>query len=150
MVRQFNSWLDAGCTNLHSATDFYGKYICVSPQGGEFKNPDNPPVPNPTPGTSDGYMKEKIAPPDGVQVAKGTTLQCGKWHVVAAGDACVKICLSNGIDTNLFHEINPSLGSGADCDASLKEKTALCAGPTYNWKNGTPDSARKASPTLGT
>jgi hypothetical protein len=137
MVQQFNSWLDAGCTNLHTATDFYGKNICVSPQGGAFKNPDNPPVPNPTPGTADGYTKEKISPPEGAKVAAGTTLQCGKWHVVTAEDTCVKICLTNGIDTNLFHEVNPSLGPGADCDASLKEQVALCAGPTYNWKTTT-------------
>ncbi|KAH8706873.1 hypothetical protein GQ44DRAFT_753038 [Phaeosphaeriaceae sp. PMI808] len=145
IVQQFNSWLNMGCTNLHSATAFYGKYICVSPQGGEFKNPDKPPVSNPTLGTADGYTREKVAPPEGAKVAEGTTLQCGKWHVVAAGDACVKICLTNGIDTNLFHEVNPSLAPGADCDASLKEQTALCAGPTYNWKTVTLGSSSSAT-----
>lgn len=146
MIRQFNSWLDAGCTNLQTATDFYGKTICVSPQGGEFKNPDKPTVPNPTPGKADGYTKQKVAPPLDATVAQGTTMQCGKWHVVVAEDTCVKICLINGIDTNLFHEANPSLAAGAGCDQSLKEQSAYCVGPTYDWKT-TPDTS---SPQPGT
>jgi hypothetical protein len=136
-IQRYNSWLDAGCLNLHSATDFYGKNICASPQGGEFKNPDKPPVPNPTPGTADGYTREKVAPPKGASIAEGTTTECGRWHVVIAGDTCVKICLTNKIDAILFHEVNPSLASGDDCDASLKEQTALCAGPMYTWKTPT-------------
>ncbi|CAN9459516.1 unnamed protein product [Alternaria sp. RS040] len=135
MVRQFNPWLDAGCTNLHTSTDFYGKTICVSPQGGTFVNPTAPPVANPLPKPADGYSMTKVAPPEGAIITQGTTLNCGKWHVVAADDSCVKICLTNGIDIMLFHEVNPSLGAGGDCDASLKENTALCTGPTYGWKD---------------
>jgi hypothetical protein len=133
-VRLYNSWLDAACTNLHSATDFYGKVICVSPQGGTFVNPEKPPVPNPTPIPSDGYTNEKVMPPENVQIAEGTTLLCGKWHVVTSGDSCAKICLANSIETGLFHEVNPSLADGIECDASLKEQTALCAGPIHSWK----------------
>jgi len=134
MVQRYNSWIDAGCLNLQTSTDFYGKAICVSPQGGAFVNPTTPPVANPTPKPVDGYSKAKVAPPEGAVVAQGTTLECGKWHVVAADDSCVKICLTNGIDTMLFHEVNPSLAAGGGCDASLKETTALCTGPTYVWK----------------
>jgi hypothetical protein len=135
MVQRYNSWVDGACTNLQPATDFYGKVICVSPQGGTFVNPTKPALPNPTPFPADGHTKTKIPPPEGALVAEGTTMECGKWHVVISGDLCVKICLANGIDTLLFHEVNPSLAAGDGCDASLKEKTALCAGPTYNWKN---------------
>jgi hypothetical protein len=135
MVQRYNSWVDGACTNLQPATDFYGKVICVSPQGGTFVNPTKPALPNPTPVPADGHTKTKIPPPEGASVAEGTTMECGKWHVVVSGDLCVKICLANGIDTLLFHEVNPSLAAGDGCDSSLKEKTALCAGPTYNWKN---------------
>ncbi|KAF2820810.1 hypothetical protein CC86DRAFT_360066 [Ophiobolus disseminans] len=138
LVQRYNSWLDIACTNLQSATDYYGKIICVSPQGGAFVNPTKPVVPNPTPVPADGHTKAKIPPPEGASVAEGTTMECGKWHVVVSGDLCVTICLANGIDTLLFHEVNPSLAAGDGCDTSLKEKTALCAGPTYQWKNPPP------------
>lgn len=134
MLQRFNSWLDVGCTNLHTASGFYGRYICVSPQGGKFKNPDKPPVPDLIPSIADGHMRDWVAPPEGAKVAEGTTRHCGKWHIVAAADTCAKICLMNGIDTNLFHEANPSLGPGADCDASLEAQTALCTGPRHSWK----------------
>ncbi|KAH9876214.1 hypothetical protein J1614_004093 [Plenodomus biglobosus] len=106
MVQRYNSWLDTACSNLQSATDFYGKVIYVSPQGGMFVNPTKPLVSNPTPVPVDGYTKAKI-------------------------------CLTNGIDTLLFHEVNPSLAAGDACDASLKEQTALCTGSTYQWKDPT-------------
>ncbi|KAF3031361.1 hypothetical protein E8E11_000523 [Didymella keratinophila] len=134
MVQRYNSWIDGGCTNLQSATDFYGKVICVSPQGGTFVNPAKSPASNPPTTIADGYTHDKVLPPDGAKVADGTTMQCGKWHVVTTGDTCAKICVLNKIETGLFHEVNPSLADGAGCDASLVEKTALCAGPMYNWK----------------
>lgn len=77
-VQRFNSWLDSGYLNLHSATDFYGKNIYASPQGSKFKNPNKPLVPNPTPGTSDSYTTEKVAPPKGASMAEGTTIECGR------------------------------------------------------------------------
>jgi hypothetical protein len=135
MVQRYNSWVDIACTNLQPATDFYGKVICVSPQGGAFVNPTKPVIPNPTPVPADGHTTTKVAPPEGATVAEGTTIECGKWHVVVGGDFCVTICLANVIDTALFHEVNPSLAAEDRCDASLKEGTALCVGPTYNWKN---------------
>jgi hypothetical protein len=141
VLLQYNSWLDAGCTNLQSATGFYGKSICASPQGGSFVNPTAPAVPNPTPNPSDGYSRDKVAPPEGAVVAQGTTMECGKWHVVAIDDFCVKICLTSGIDTDLFHQVNPSLEGGAACDASLKAKTALCVGPMYSWKDAVPSTS---------
>lgn len=136
LVQRYNSWLDVACTNLQPATDFYGKVICVSPQGGQFVTPSEPVIPKPTtPTPVDGYTKAKVPPPEGAVVAQGTTMECGKWHVVVNGDSCVKICLTNGIETSLFHEVNLSLAAGDECDSSLKEQTALCAGPTYQWKD---------------
>ena len=141
VLLKYNSWLDAGCTNLLSATGFYGKSICASPQGGTFVDPTTPAVPDATPNPSDGYSSKKGPPPEGAVVAQGTTMECGKWHVVTAEDFCVKICLTNGIDATLFHQVNPSLGDGTACDASLKAKTALCVGPMYGWKSAAPSTS---------
>lgn len=135
MVQRYNSWVNIACTNLQPATDFYGKVICVLPKGGAFVNPTKPVIPNPTLVLVDRHTKTKVALPKGATVAEGTTIECGKWNVVVRGDFCVTICLANVIDTVLFHEVDPSLAAGDGCDASLKEGTALCAGPTYNWKN---------------
>jgi hypothetical protein len=33
-VRGYNAWIKSDCSNLQPGTDFYGKNICVSPQGG--------------------------------------------------------------------------------------------------------------------
>ncbi|KAH5372380.1 hypothetical protein HBI49_061230 [Parastagonospora nodorum] len=136
-VQRHNSWVDGGCTNLQSATDFYGKVICVSPQGGTFANPVAIPGWNPTPVPADGHTNQKVSPPDGVKVAEGTTTQCGRWHVVAVGDSCAMICVANKIEAGLFHEVNPSLANGTECDSSLQVDTALCAGPTYSWNSRT-------------
>lgn len=135
MLQRYNSWIDSACTNLQTGTGFYGKTICVSPQGGESVNPPTPPVVDGSPKTSDGYTRVKTPPPVGATVAKGTTMICGKWHLVSQDDSCVKICLTNGIDTTLFHQVNPSLAAGEDCTSSLKVGTALCTGPNYEWRN---------------
>lgn len=139
---QYNSWLNSACSNLQSATDFYGKTICVSPQGGTAYKPRSFVVRNAIPDYLDGHSRVRYPAPEGATVAEGTTTACGKWHVVAEDDLCVKICLANYIDTELFHETNPSLDAGDACDASLKVATALCVGPIYGWQdprfNGSP------------
>lgn len=132
-VRNYNSWLDALCTNLHTATDFYGKIICVSPQGGTFSGTVPSPAPTGSPGTGDGYTRHAVAPPDGVPVAEGTTMNCGRWHEVIGKDTCSRICVKNGITINLFLTVNPSLKPGASCTLSLDPGTSICVGPTYNW-----------------
>lgn len=135
MLQRFNSWVDSACTNLQTGTGFYGKTICISPQGGEFVNPPKLPVIDGSPTISDGYTRVKIPPPVGATVANGTTMICGKWHLVRQDDSCVKICLTEGIDTMLFHQVNPSLAAGEECSSSLEIGTALCTGPNYEWRN---------------
>ncbi|RYP26769.1 hypothetical protein DL767_007901 [Monosporascus sp. MG133] len=137
-VRNYNSWLDALCTNLHTATDFYGKITCVSPQGGTSSGTVPAPAPTAIPGTNDGYTHNAVAPPDGVPVAEGTTLNCGRWHEVVGEDTCSTICVQNGITTSLFHTVNPSLRPDTSCTLSLHPGTALCVGPTYNWNTTVP------------
>jgi hypothetical protein len=35
-VEYFNSWINVDCTNLHKATDFYGKSICIGAFGSKY------------------------------------------------------------------------------------------------------------------
>lgn len=151
-LRKWNSWIDYGCLNLKKGTATYGKNICVSPQGGRYTPTSIPPQPTHT-STGDGYADKVIDPPSGAELAKGTTLRCGKWHVVEAGDQCVDICLRNGITAGLFREVNPSL-SAEPCTKSLKKGTALCVGPTRNWdlassSSVTPTATVTATPATG-
>lgn len=133
----YNSWINVACTNLQAATDFYGKNICVSPQGGTFTGTVPPPAATSNPGLDDGYTRNPVASPEDVPVAEGTTLNCGRWHIVDAGDTCSEICMQNTIATSLFHAVNPSLESES-CTLSLQPQTALCVGPTYSWNSTEP------------
>ncbi|KAF2743764.1 carbohydrate-binding module family 50 protein [Sporormia fimetaria CBS 119925] len=133
-VRAYNSWLRLDCSNLHQSTDFYGKVICASPQGGTFTGTFPAPRPTSNPGEiTDGNTRTPVAPPNGATVADGTTLNCGKWHVVETGDTCSAICIQEGITANLFWMVNPSLVEGEGCTGSLGMGKALCVGPTYAW-----------------
>ncbi|KAM0669607.1 hypothetical protein ACQRIU_000002 [Beauveria bassiana] len=129
---QYNPWLNFDCSNLQSATDFYGKNICVSPQGGTFTATRLPIQPTSNPDSGDGYTQNVVRPPTGAHVAPGTTLNCGEWYVVQTSDACSSICTSNRIDLHLFLKVNPSLADG-DCTSKLVAGTALCVGPVYGW-----------------
>lgn len=132
-LRLYNPWLAFDCSNLQPATDFYGKMVCVSPQGGEFTGTASPPAATgAAPSIGDGYARDSVAPPAGVEVAQGTTLNCGRWHVVAGGETCSTICVQEGITIALFQLVNPSLG-GASCTLGLRAQTAVCVGPTYQW-----------------
>lgn len=131
-LRQYNSWLNADCSNLQSATNFYGKNICVSPQGGTFTVTKFPTNPTTNPDSGDGYTQNVIRPPAGAHVARGTTLNCGKWYVVQENDICSTICVSNRIDIHLFRAVNPSLSDG-DCTSKLVRSSAVCVGPVYGW-----------------
>jgi hypothetical protein len=136
-LRSYNSWLNFDCSNLQAATDFYGKMVCVSPQGGAFTGTVSPPTATKAPTLGDGYTLNSVPPPGGVEVAQGTTLNCGKWHVVEGGDTCSTICVREGITIALFRLVNPSL-AGDSCTLALRSQTALCVGPTYQWNVTTP------------
>ncbi|KAF9871213.1 hypothetical protein CkaCkLH20_11382 [Colletotrichum karsti] len=132
-IRTHNQWLYFDCSNLQDVTGFWGRIICVSPQGGTYTGTVPAPAPTEAP-LGDGYTRNIIAPPEKAKVASGTTLNCGKWHVVADGDTCSKICIQEGIEASLFRLVNPSL-VGSSCTASLQPSTALCVGPTYSWNS---------------
>ena len=131
-LQTYNSWINHDCSNLQPATDFYGKMICVSPQGGSFTGSVPPPAAT-NPPAHDGYSPEVVSPPDDAPVAEGTTLNCGKWHVVESDDTCATICIQGSITIHLFQQVNPSLDAGTACSNKLKVGTAVCVGPIWDW-----------------
>lgn len=148
-VNLYNPWIDPLCDKLEILTDFYGKAICIGPQGGKAtatatapahmsetpadgSNPSGPG--SGTGGIGVGYYRNIVLPPAGVPVAQGTAVNCGKWHVVKSGWDCGDICLTDGIPYNLFMAVNPSL-SKDNCPSSLIPGTALCTGPTVEWQH---------------
>lgn len=134
-LKKYNPWLNNQCTNLHMNSDVaYGHVICLGPQAGNSTG-DAPDTDTTTPDYSDGYAIPEIPPPDNVPVANGTTLRCGKWHVVTnkqLQETCTTICVQESIPRSLFLEVNPSL-SAESCNSKLLVGTAYCAGPTYGW-----------------
>jgi hypothetical protein len=135
-VRKYNSWIDYWCDNLQTTTWTHGHTLCLSPQGGIF-NATNPiPGENIAPGSSTGYTGRVIPAPAEATVAEGTTLYCGRWHEVANEDeTCVEVCTRNGITSDLFRAVNPSIaGDGVDsCSGLLMAGITYCVGPIYGW-----------------
>ncbi|KAA8650192.1 uncharacterized protein ATNIH1004_002873 [Aspergillus tanneri] len=134
-IRKYNPWLDLDCSNLQVVSDSaYGHVLCVFPQAGNSTTtaPDtNPTVPD----YSDGYAIPEIPPPTNASVAEGTTMRCGKWHVVTSTeiekkDMCTIVCVKESIPWDLFLEVNPSLKAD---DCVLTEGKTYCVGPTYEW-----------------
>ncbi|KAK5658312.1 hypothetical protein OQA88_2288 [Cercophora sp. LCS_1] len=83
----YNPWINADCSNLHAAPDWYGKLICVSPPGGQHNDAAGPPAqaspgldPIPggpgsgtSPGGSGGYSRSPTPPPSGAPLATAVT-----------------------------------------------------------------------------
>lgn len=130
-LAKLNRWLESDCSNLHIASEVYGKIMCLGPQGGKF-------VSNSTgirgSGSSTGYMPYVISPGANATLANGTTTYCGKWHTAQSGDTCASICVQESITSSLFLQVNPSL-SGDDCSSKLLNGTSYCVGPIYEWKS---------------
>lgn len=90
-------------------------------------------IPHSKPGTGNTF--DPVEPPVNSTVADGTTIRCGKWHVVDEGDTCVSICLSSEINIALFLKMNPSLGTEyIQCTPSLVKGNAYCTAPNYGWE----------------
>ncbi|KAI1056070.1 hypothetical protein LB507_001495 [Fusarium sp. FIESC RH6] len=134
-IRRYNSWIDRDCNKLQGGTDFWGKSICVSPLGDAKtleaikKTSSNQRV------FSSGNAPSvlRTLPPEEAEVAKGTTLQCGSWHVVKKSDTCNDLCEDNSAcDLGLLYKANPSLDM-KKCLESLVPGTALCVAPISGW-----------------
>ncbi|KZN94210.1 Glucan 1,3-beta-glucosidase [Penicillium chrysogenum] len=134
-LKKYNSWINNQCTNLHMNSDVaYGHVICLGPQAGNSTG-DAPDTDTTTPDYANGYAIPEITPPDDVPVANGTTLRCGKWHVVSNEElevTCTAICVQESIPWSLFLEVNPSLNADS-CNSKLLVGSAYCVGPTYGW-----------------
>ncbi|RDW90003.1 LysM peptidoglycan-binding domain-containing protein [Aspergillus mulundensis] len=124
----WNTELDAACSNLHSANPDWGSVLCVSPPGGTYTG-------QALNSTSDSDTPSAVSPPAGVNVAVGTTLDCGSWFVntAALNYNCSSICLANSIAIHLFTEANPSLNY-TTCDADLVTGDAYCVDPLDGWQ----------------
>jgi len=148
-VKEYNPWLDYGCTNLHSASDAaFGHVICLSPQNGLYSgqpNAGDTTIPKP----SSGYSDYWTAAPANATVATGTTLNCGEWHVAAADDTCMSILASTpGSTISIFMMVNPSLGTDITaCSSLLVTGHAYCAVPHHAWDVPTPTSTSTATTT---
>ncbi|KAJ3525470.1 hypothetical protein NM208_g11628 [Fusarium decemcellulare] len=137
-IHYYNSWVRPDCTDLQTATDFYGKSVCISPLGGasvltEMQKPSRISRFQHKYSSSNGPNILRIPPPEGVEVAEGTTPMCGSWHVVTESDTCTSICRENDIcNHNLMYDMNPSLRK-QKCTESLVPGVALCVIPVSGW-----------------
>ncbi|RPA79578.1 pectin lyase-like protein [Ascobolus immersus RN42] len=128
-LRKYNPWIDFDCVTLHDTIPAYGRVLCISPQGGAYDPVGESPGPITPPTTDDGYTRQKIPPPANSTVAPGTTMLCGKWHTMVAGESCASICSRNIITSSLFLASNPSLTEGAGCTGTLVVGHTYCVGP---------------------
>ncbi|OJJ99923.1 carbohydrate-binding module family 50 protein [Aspergillus aculeatus ATCC 16872] len=126
-VINWNSQLTWNCSNLHSTNPNWGSVLCVSPPGGTYTGQAL--------NTTSSGEAEAVDPPAGVQVALGTTLDCGAWFVNEASlnYNCSDICLANSIAIHLFTEANPSLNY-TTCDSDLVTGDAYCVDPLSGWQ----------------
>ncbi|RKK19329.1 hypothetical protein BFJ63_vAg1652 [Fusarium oxysporum f. sp. narcissi] len=103
------------------------------PQFGQYNSSTNG-TGTTTPQVQDPYTYNKIAPPKGAKVPKGTTERCGGWHVADKADSCARICAAAGIHIDLLLEVNTNLGDAQKCSDNLAVGNAYCVRPNYDWK----------------
>jgi hypothetical protein len=134
-LRTYNAWINHDCSNLQSDRELTGGIVCVSPQGGLSTNVTSLPHGNVVPPTAMGNTVDASAHPAGVQIATGTTVDCGRWRIVGEHDTCAAICVQEQINIDLFVAANPSLDRN-DCTAKLANDTAVCVAPSGLWQSG--------------
>ncbi|KAF4969334.1 hypothetical protein FSARC_3409 [Fusarium sarcochroum] len=141
-VEDLNSWINVDCTNLHKATDFYGKPICIGPFGASsssaslMSNDDSSVASLGLEFSSaNGPAVMLTNPPEEADVADGTTMKCGLWHVIKEGETCEDICAAHEIcEEDVMYTVNPSLPQDAKkCAKSLVPGKALCVAPISGW-----------------
>ncbi|KAK2846374.1 hypothetical protein FQN49_005788 [Arthroderma sp. PD_2] len=130
-LKAFNPWINFGCTNLHTSSTVYGSVLCLAPQAGTYSPIVSPPNSEP-PTTGDGYSRISVPPPANSTVAEGTTLKCGRWHIVTKEETCPQVCGEASIPSKLFLAVNPSL-SKETCNRDLTVGLAYCVSPQYGW-----------------
>jgi hypothetical protein len=133
LLRTYNPWISSGNANLRNSSSVYGCVLCLSPQNGVYNKGATSLDENPA--ISAGRVGQTWAfeaPPEDCDVAKGTTVECGKWHEAREDDSCAKIAVSNGITSKLLLAANPSLGTCArECEENLRVGKSYCVQPRY-------------------
>ncbi|KAI7770035.1 hypothetical protein ACKAV7_008062 [Fusarium commune] len=132
-VQLYNPWVGFDCIDLQPLTFVYGTVLCFGPQFGQYNSSTNV-TDTTTPQVQDPYTYDKIAPPKGAKVPKGTTERCGGWHVADKADSCARIFAPVGIHIDLFLEVNTDLGDAQKCSDNLAVGNAYCVRPNYDWK----------------
>ncbi|KAH6608261.1 LysM domain-containing protein [Trichoderma cornu-damae] len=155
----WNPMLDARCSNLWNGEPFWGHVICVSPPGGDFEDGgsgnDDGETGNGNSGgeggSGNGYSDTIVDPPDG-EIGQGTTKSCGFYVQAQQGVSCAKmiVAASRSSPMDLFLQVNPSLGTAAECDSKLKVGVWYCLSPYYYWANGQPKPTTTATATATT
>ncbi|KAI1061606.1 hypothetical protein LB506_011963 [Fusarium annulatum] len=81
------------------------------------------------------YTYNKITPPEGAKVPKGTTERCVRWYVAGKEDSCAYICAVSSFDVHLLLMVNTELGTdAAACSALPVAGNAYCIGPNHDWR----------------
>ncbi|KFY70725.1 hypothetical protein V498_10250, partial [Pseudogymnoascus sp. VKM F-4517 (FW-2822)] len=144
----WNLMLDSRCSNIWATEPFWGHVICVSAPGGEFEDGGNgggggDPGNGDTGGeggSGNGYSDIIVDPPAG-EIGEGTTKNCGFYVQAQEGVGCAKtiVTVSRSTPMDLFLEVNPSLGSAAECDTNLEPGVWYCLSPHYFWDEEQPE-----------
>ncbi|WZH45644.1 hypothetical protein QYS62_006712 [Fusarium acuminatum] len=117
-VQLYNPWVGFDCVDLQSFTFVYGTILSFGPQFGQHDSSSNG-TDITTPQVQDPYTYDKIPPPKGAKVSKGTIERCGGWHVVDKADSCARICAVAEIHIDLLLEVNTDLGDAQKCSDNL-------------------------------
>lgn len=144
-IVDYNGMVDQWCSNIWGAEPSWGNTICVSPPGGIFihipvNNTEGGGVGGPG-GSGDGYADTIVELPPGSVLAKNTTIHCGEFYVVKAGDTCRGIIVNANTPSDLFIAANPSLISAEACNENLKAGSTYCLHPLHKWNETAPSNS---------
>lgn len=133
-VHLYNPWVGFECVNLKPFSAVYGTILCFGPQYQRHNSSSNS-NDTTTPTVLSAYTYDKVDPPKGATVPKGTTERCGRWYVASEDDSCAHICMIAAIDIDLLFLVNTGLGTDAEaCSDKLVVGNAYCVGPNHDWE----------------
>ncbi|KAL7794273.1 LysM domain protein [Trichoderma ceciliae] len=145
----WNLMLDSRCSNLWSTDPFWGHVICVSAPGGGFEDGgsgnDGGDTGNGNSGgeggSGNGYSDTIVDPPEG-EIGQGTTENCGFYIQAQQGVGCAKMIVTanRSAPMDLFLQVNPSLGTAAECDGNLEVGVWYCLSPHWAWDDEQPEA----------
>lgn len=146
----WNLMLDSRCSNIWATEPFWGRVICVSAPGGPFDDggsgSDGGTGNGNTGGqggSGNGYSDVIVDAPDG-EVGEGTTPNCGFYIQAEESVGCASMIVgaSRSTPMDLFLEVNPSLGTAAECDSKLNVGVWYCLSPHWAWDQEQPKTTK--------